>query len=71
MGWPAGFKLNDKLNDFLGIVFLYYIDRWAILVNYFLVLEPLIVKCLALAGFFGGLTVMIALMLDVSSRKIE
>jgi hypothetical protein len=28
MGWPAGFKLNDNLDHFLGIVFLFYIDKW-------------------------------------------
>ena len=27
MGWPAGFKLNDNLDEFLGVVFLFYIDR--------------------------------------------
>jgi phosphatidylinositol glycan class Q protein len=28
MGWPAGFKLNEDLDRFLGTVFLFYIDRW-------------------------------------------
>lgn len=26
MGWPAGFKLNENLDKFLGLLFLYYID---------------------------------------------
>lgn len=29
MGWPAGFKLNDHLDQFLGRVFLFYIERWS------------------------------------------
>jgi hypothetical protein len=28
MGWPAGFKLNDELDEFLGVVFMFYIDRY-------------------------------------------
>jgi hypothetical protein len=28
MGWPAGFKLNDNLDNFFGQVFLFYIDKW-------------------------------------------
>lgn len=33
MGWPAGFKLNDALDRFIGALFLVTLDTWSAFVH--------------------------------------
>lgn len=53
MGFPAGMKLNQDLDRFLGSVVLYSIDVWNEVTTRLTPLEPLILKFISLFGFFG------------------
>lgn len=65
MGVPAGFKLNTKLAEKLGIISLNIIQVWSTL--WFFV-KPLFkhgIKVLAVSGFFLGFTIQAALFVDI------
>lgn len=65
MGVPAGFKLNTKLAETLGIFSLTSIQVWSTL--WFFV-KPLLkygIKVLAVSGFFLGFTIQAALFVDI------
>jgi len=66
MGWPAGFKLNDNLDDFMGNFFLFYLDRWNEALSILDSFPVSVTHCLSVAGFFG-LSAQIALVLDFFS----
>lgn len=67
MGWPAGFKLNEDLDKFLGIVFLFYIDKWNGLLDILFLYMPNFVLVLALSSCFGGLSFAISILVDIIS----
>lgn len=65
MGVPAGFKLNTKLAETLGMISLNIIQVWSTL--WFFV-KPLFkhgIKVLAVSGFFLGFTIQAALFVDI------
>lgn len=66
MGWPAGFKLNDNLDKFLGLLFLYYIDKWTVIMS---AVTPYGFMLLHVVSFSGmlGLSVLVSLLLDLFS----
>ncbi|KAI5296647.1 phosphatidylinositol N-acetylglucosaminyltransferase subunit gpi1, partial [Ascosphaera acerosa] len=66
MGWPAGLKLNNELAVFLGDLFLWVIERWAIgLEN----LRPFLKDVMQLMGYcsFAGASMPIAMLSDLLS----
>jgi len=67
MGWPAGFKLNENLDRFLGRLFLYYIDKWSIVTGaLFSYVGITVIRVISLSGVFG-ISVMISLVLDLAA----
>jgi hypothetical protein len=63
MGQPAGFKLNESLDMFLGRLFLLYIENWALLITYLSTFASLSMRLAALSGVMG-LSTMIAIFID-------
>jgi len=53
MGWPAGFKLNEELDLFLGNVFLLYIDNWSVIAVYMAKAFPIVINIVAIVSFCG------------------
>jgi phosphatidylinositol glycan class Q protein len=64
MGWPAGFKLNDNLDKFLGLLFLYYIEKWTVIMTALAPYCPLVLYIVSLSGLLG-LSVLVSLLLDI------
>jgi len=64
MGWPAGFKLNEELDLFLGNIFLLYIDNWSVIALYLAKAFPIVIKIISIFGLFGMSSVM-ALISDI------
>lgn len=65
MGVPAGFKLNTKLAETLGMISLNIIQVWSTL---WFFAKPLFkhgIKVLAVSGFFLGFTIQAALFIDI------
>lgn len=67
MGWPAGFKLNLELNQFLGNLFLFYIENWSIIASSIAQWGPWIVRTVSLTGAIFGFSTMITLFSDFLS----
>eukprot|EP01103_Thecamoeba_quadrilineata_P006413 TRINITY_DN1613_c0_g1_i4.p1 TRINITY_DN1613_c0_g1~~TRINITY_DN1613_c0_g1_i4.p1 ORF type:complete len:589 (-),score=133.60 TRINITY_DN1613_c0_g1_i4:54-1820(-) len=66
MGWPAGFKLNDQLDLFLGRLFLLFVGRWAVVLRFIRPMELIFLRLIALSGLFG-VSVLVSLVADVTS----
>uniref|UniRef100_A0A6B2LDT9 Phosphatidylinositol N-acetylglucosaminyltransferase subunit Q n=1 Tax=Arcella intermedia TaxID=1963864 RepID=A0A6B2LDT9_9EUKA len=66
MGWPAGLKLNEELDVFLGNLFLVYIEHWSVIAHYLSKFFPVIIKILSVFGFLG-LSSILALTSDLIS----
>ena len=54
MGWPAGLKLNNSLDKFLGELFNMLFTGWSLLLGSFLPFLDLIVGVIGLSGIFGA-----------------
>jgi len=67
MGFPGGFKLNENLDNFLGILFLFYIERWSVIISSLSAFGTIIVKIIAAIGFVGGLSMQVSVALDLIS----
>lgn len=59
--------MNDNLDNFLGVVFLFYIDRWSIIINTIWRIENVILGGMVIAGIFGGFTLQLAILVDIVS----
>ena len=63
MGWPAGLKLNNNLDKFLGELFFWLLDLW----NYFPIDKSTLstlVHCVCVAGVASGFSLEVALLHD-------
>ncbi|KAJ5079733.1 phosphatidylinositol n-acetylglucosaminyltransferase subunit q-related [Anaeramoeba ignava] len=67
MGWPAGFKLNDGLNEFFGLSYLYIIDNWIKLISKLYGFVWYIFSAMAILSGFGGLSLLLSLISDIIS----
>ncbi|KAL8141563.1 hypothetical protein V2J09_014595 [Rumex salicifolius] len=65
MGVPAGFKLNTELAGVLGIVSLNAIQIWSTLWSFTIGLCYYAIKFFALSGFFLGMTIPAAMLMDI------
>ncbi|ODQ56522.1 Gpi1-domain-containing protein [Saitoella complicata NRRL Y-17804] len=54
MDWPAGLKLNNELAAFLGDLFIYLINFWAVCMGELRPYLPFIVRFVGYSGFVGA-----------------
>lgn len=66
MGWPAGLKLNNHLDTFMGELFLWLIAVWTSLVAPLVPYLPDVVQAVGMCGVMGA-TLPIALLDDLLS----
>lgn len=67
--WPAGFKLNAQLGGFIGDITDWTVYSWSLFGN-LMFNKPVtnfVVEIIALAGFIGGVTLQVSLVVDVIS----
>ncbi len=69
LGWPAGVKLNYKLDLFLGQILLFYIQHWALFITTLANSAAIVWTIIALTSLMctQGLTMLIALFFDIVS----
>jgi len=67
MGFPGGFKLNENLDNFLGVLFLFYIERWSVITSSLSSFGNTIVNIVAGIGFVGGLSMQLSVAMDIIS----
>jgi phosphatidylinositol glycan class Q protein len=65
MGSPAGFKLNENLDRFLGSVFLFYIERWATIMNFIISHGISLSRAVGVIFIMGTFSVGIGLLQDL------
>ena len=53
MGWPAGFKLNAQLDNFMGELFLMYNHNWYLVTKLFSSLFPFFIDVLVYSSPLG------------------
>ena len=63
MGWPAGFKLNDNLDSFMGQLFLFYNEIWIKFLDFFPFSGHTFVLFVSISGLLG-LSTMISILSD-------
>ena len=66
MGAPAGFKLNEPLNEQLGSILLRALGAWDSFTTVLTPLEPALVACMGCCGILGC-TMLLALASDILS----
>eukprot|EP01125_Pyxidicula_operculata_P019360 TRINITY_DN701_c1_g2_i2.p1 TRINITY_DN701_c1_g2~~TRINITY_DN701_c1_g2_i2.p1 ORF type:complete len:251 (+),score=24.43 TRINITY_DN701_c1_g2_i2:82-834(+) len=66
MGWPAGLKLNEEVDLFLGNIFLFYVQNWSVIAQYMSRYAPYVISMVACFGT-TGLSTMISLCSDLIS----
>eukprot|EP01054_Gregarina_sp_Poly1_P000519 Gregarina_sp_Poly_1__518@NODE_1125_length_5012_cov_27_950051_g779_i0_p1_GENE_NODE_1125_length_5012_cov_27_950051_g779_i0NODE_1125_length_5012_cov_27_950051_g779_i0_p1_ORF_typecomplete_len859_score89_24Gpi1/PF05024_15/8_2e03Gpi1/PF05024_15/7_7e54_NODE_1125_length_5012_cov_27_950051_g779_i03592935 len=64
MGFPAGLKLNDRLNVFIGEILFTAIDTWNEITSLLAPMEPHIVRSVGLLSMFGA-SFLLAVTLDI------
>jgi hypothetical protein len=69
LGWPAGVKLNYKLDLFLGQILLFYIQHWALFITTLANSAAIVWTIIALTSLLctQGLTMLSALFFDIVS----
>lgn len=67
MAWPAGFKLNTQLAQFMGDVTIWIIWAWHSLLSTVLSdrISRSVIRIIAISGFLGGATIQISLVIDL------
>ncbi|KAI3630784.1 hypothetical protein MIR68_012219 [Amoeboaphelidium protococcarum] len=65
MGWPAGLKLNDNLDKFIGELFLWLLQMWIHVLDKVLDLMPQLLGLVGMSGVFGC-TMILAIAADLS-----
>ncbi len=69
LGWPAGVKLNYKLDLFLGQILLFYIQHWSLFITTLANSPAIVWTIIALTSLLStqGLTMLVALFFDIVS----